>query len=185
MGGLAHGDETAIGARRCTARNRQGDRCGNAAIRGAAVCKMHGAGAPQVRRKAALRLAELVDPAIGTLAREMMKAEKSADRQRAANSLLDRAGITGAGISSDADASRAILLGRLLSIRAEADGEGLAADLTADDVREARESGEITPEDDERLAAVLYADQPPEPTGEGHDQDQDDQEDDDDDDDRA
>src|SRR3546814_8416182 len=79
--------------RRCTAKNRAGERCGKAPIKGGTVCVTHGSSAPQVRRKATLRLLELVDPAIGTLAHEMVQADKSADRQRAATSLIDRAGL--------------------------------------------------------------------------------------------
>src|SRR3546814_19405165 len=69
--------------RRCTAKNRAGERCGKAPIKGGTVCVTHGGSAPQVRRKATLRLLELVDPAIGTLAREMVPADKSAERPRA------------------------------------------------------------------------------------------------------
>jgi hypothetical protein len=36
-------------SRRCTARNRQGERCKRAAIKGGTVCPMHGGKAPQVR----------------------------------------------------------------------------------------------------------------------------------------
>ncbi|QHB37222.1 hypothetical protein QDA03_gp19 [Microbacterium phage Terij] len=80
-------------ARQCTAKTRSGGRCRNAPIEGGTVCRMHGGSAPQVKRRAALRLLELVDPAVATLAREMATASKSADRQRAANSILDRAGM--------------------------------------------------------------------------------------------
>lgn len=79
--------------RQCKATTRGGKRCGNAPIEGGTVCRMHGGAAPQVKRRAALRLLELVDPAVATLAREMTTADKSADRQRAANSILDRAGV--------------------------------------------------------------------------------------------
>lgn len=52
---------------RCTATNRQGQRCKRWPIRGGNVCTNHGGGAPQVKRKAAERLAELVPKAIGKL----------------------------------------------------------------------------------------------------------------------
>jgi hypothetical protein len=102
----------------CTATNRQGQPCQNPAREGSTVCRNHGGNAPQVRRKANLRLIELIDPAIGTLAREMVQAGKSNDRQAAANSILDRAGVPRkAEISSD-DA-RALLLERLIQLRDE------------------------------------------------------------------
>lgn len=102
---------------RCTAKSKQsGERCKQTAVPGGTVCRFHGGSAPNVKRKAALRLASLVDPAIGTLAREMVKADKSSDRQRAANSILDRAGIT-RGQSAELDVARALLLERLLEAR--------------------------------------------------------------------
>lgn len=42
--------------RRCTAKRRDGRRCGNWSIRGGFVCRMHGGAAPQVRAKARARL---------------------------------------------------------------------------------------------------------------------------------
>lgn len=49
--------------RRCTARSRRsGELCRRWAIRGGTVCIMHGGKAPQVQRKAAERLADLIDP---------------------------------------------------------------------------------------------------------------------------
>jgi hypothetical protein len=46
-------------ARRCRAhRKSDGQPCGNYAVTGAAVCRMHGGAAGQVRRKARERLAE-------------------------------------------------------------------------------------------------------------------------------
>lgn len=107
----------ALPKRRCSATSRQtGEQCKNPPIKGGTVCRYHGGGAPAVKQKAALRLASLVDPAIGTLAREMVKADKSSDRQRAANSILDRAGIT-RGQSAELDVARALLLERLLEAR--------------------------------------------------------------------
>src|SRR3546814_12403525 len=87
-------DAPTQGRRQCTAKSTTtGERCTKAPIRGGTVCATHGGSAPQVRKKAALRLLELVDPAIAVLAREMVNADKSADRQRAANTVLDRAGV--------------------------------------------------------------------------------------------
>ena len=49
--------------RRCTARaKRTGKRCASSAIHGGTVCVKHGGSAPQVKRKAAERLADLIDP---------------------------------------------------------------------------------------------------------------------------
>ena len=42
---------------RCHGTTRSGEQCENLAIHGAKVCRMHGAAAPQVRRKAAQRVA--------------------------------------------------------------------------------------------------------------------------------
>ena len=78
---------------RCRARNRQGNQCAKYAIPGGTVCRMHGGAAPQVIRSANIRLIELINPAIAALARELLKGDTSADRVRAANSILDRAGV--------------------------------------------------------------------------------------------
>jgi len=51
------------GGRRCTARSsRTGKPCQQAPINGGTVCVAHGGRAPQVKRKAAERLADLIDP---------------------------------------------------------------------------------------------------------------------------
>lgn len=109
-------------AHRCTAWSRTaGERCRQPAIPGGTVCRFHGGGNPDVKRKAALRLAALVDPAIATLGREMVKADRSSDRQRAANSILDRAGISRAA-SAEVEVARSLLLERLAALRADATG---------------------------------------------------------------
>src|SRR3990167_1090139 len=48
--------------RRCTAKNRAGQRCQKAAMLRGTVCRNHGGAAPQVKRKAAERLIDLIDP---------------------------------------------------------------------------------------------------------------------------
>src|SRR3546814_3115054 len=56
-------DAPTQGRRQCTAKSTTtGERCTKAPIRGGPVCATHGGSAPQVRKKAALRLLELVDP---------------------------------------------------------------------------------------------------------------------------
>lgn len=61
---------------------------------GQKVCRLHGGSTKNARNAARLRIMELVDPAITTLAKEMVNASESADKQRAANSILDRAGLS-------------------------------------------------------------------------------------------
>lgn len=114
-------DQTTGIARQCTAKNRAGERCRKSAAMGTTVCRNHGASAPQVRRKAALRLLELVDPAIAVLAREMVNADKSADRQRAANSVLDRAGVPRTATVIDGESAKALLVERINALREEAE----------------------------------------------------------------
>lgn len=105
------------GRRLCSAQRSNGrGPCRAPAVTGMKVCRTHGGSSPQARNKARLRLAELVDPAIATLAREMAQADKSADKQRAANSILDRAGVGRAG-DSDAETAKELLLERLLELR--------------------------------------------------------------------
>lgn len=106
-------------APQCSAASKQtGNRCKNYAIRGGTVCKFHGGGSAVVRRKAALRLAALVDPAIATLGREMVKAEKSSDRIRAAAEVLDRGGFGRHATVTNVDEARDRLLYMLRAIRA-------------------------------------------------------------------
>lgn len=113
---------TGPGSRQCTATAKQsGERCKRRPIPGGNVCVMHGGKTPAVQRSARGRLAELVLPSIETLNHERANAKRSADRQRAANSILDRAGIT-RGHSAEVDAARALLLERILTIRAESAG---------------------------------------------------------------
>lgn len=61
-------DPDGILDRRCTARAKStGARCKRRPIPGGNVCRMHGGAAPQVRKAARLRLAELVEPGITAL----------------------------------------------------------------------------------------------------------------------
>lgn len=114
--------------RRCTATSKQtGNRCRRYREPGATVCRVHGGAAPQVRKKAALRLLELVDPAVAVLAREMVNADRSSDRQSAANSILDRAGVARKTETVAVDAARQTLVERLIALRSETGDTGSAA----------------------------------------------------------
>lgn len=112
-------DERPFGERTCTAHRSNGDPCKAPAIRGGTVCRAHGGSSPQAQRAARLRLLELVDPAIATLEREMENADKSADRQRAAENILDR---TGYGRTQRVDIAQAqeVLVEKLTELRDEA-----------------------------------------------------------------
>lgn len=68
-------------------------------------------------KKQQVKLLNLIDPAITTLAREMVSASKSSDRQRAANSILDRAGVARVQATPDSEASRELLVERLRQLR--------------------------------------------------------------------
>ncbi|MBZ5739770.1 hypothetical protein [Nocardioides mangrovi] len=81
-------------ARRCTATaNRTGERCKAPAIKGGNVCRMHGGALPQVRKKAAERLQEMVEPALVELNKILAREDTSdADKLRAIQMVLDRTG---------------------------------------------------------------------------------------------
>jgi hypothetical protein len=79
--------------RRCTARSKQSQgRCKRWAITGGTVCPIHGGSAPQVRRSAEQRLADLVDPAITALTELVESSNIDAIRLAAIKDVLDRAG---------------------------------------------------------------------------------------------
>lgn len=120
---------TSFGARRCHARSRSGEQCGQAAMHGATVCKMHGGLTPAVQRKAKLRLLELVDPAIATLARELTNSKaRPIERVRAAEAILDRAGY-GKQMEVTGEEAREMLLQRMLQLRDQIRAEEAARDI--------------------------------------------------------
>lgn len=77
---------------KCKRIKRNGERCGNAPILGATVCRMHGGSAPQVRKKAAERLAAHADILMAALLKIAASAESEAVRLSAVRDALDRAG---------------------------------------------------------------------------------------------
>lgn len=121
----------AQGRRLCHATSKTtGEQCRGPAMSGSPVCRSHGGASDAARKKARLRLAALADPAIATLAKEMVKADKSSDRQRAANSILDRAGF-GRVTKVEAVDAKDVLLDRLRAMREKREAEALAGTTPA------------------------------------------------------
>ena len=75
----------------CNGHTRAGQQCKYPAIPGGFVCRYHGGGAPQVKQKAAERLAALVDPSITKLSK-LLKDKNSMVAIRAVENVLDRNG---------------------------------------------------------------------------------------------
>lgn len=85
----------ATGNTLCTARRRNGKKCGNYAIWGGTVCRKHGGAAPQVVAKAKQRLMEAAGGAASNIIK--MQEDKripAAVRLAASKDVLDRAGVT-------------------------------------------------------------------------------------------
>lgn len=98
---------------RCTAHSsRTGEPCKKYAIIGGNVCSTHGGSAPAVKEAARRRIAQLVPGALNVLAEIMLDPEaKEASRVRAADSILDRAGLKAVDVSinvSSEDANAAL-----------------------------------------------------------------------------
>lgn len=101
---------------RCHARRKDGAQCGMPAVMGMRVCRIHGGGTQAAMAKAKLRMMELVDPAIATIARIMADPNaKASDRLRAAENILDRAGIP-RRMELDPELARDILATKLSQI---------------------------------------------------------------------
>lgn len=81
---------------KCTAHSKgTGLPCKQPAIAGGRVCRFHGGSAPQVRNKAAMRLATLVDPAVAKLAKIINSKSTGALELRAVVDVLDRNNLRG------------------------------------------------------------------------------------------
>jgi len=105
---------------RCMGIKKDGDRCKRPATKGSAVCTSHDAALtnPNVNTRAAanVRLAALVDPAISVLTKIMADdTARNSDRIKAADSILDRAGMgRHIGWMDDAASAKDILIQRLI-----------------------------------------------------------------------
>jgi len=78
----------------CKAHTSSGKPCKAPAIKGGVVCKVHGGAAPQVREAARLRLAMMIEPALGALAKSL-KSKSERIRLDAARDVLDRNSLKG------------------------------------------------------------------------------------------
>ena len=77
----------------CSAKSKQsGQQCSRYKTPGHKVCYYHGSDSPQAKSKVDRLFALAADIALETLVNEVQQAESSADRIRAARSILDRAG---------------------------------------------------------------------------------------------
>lgn len=140
----------------CSAKSsRSQQRCRKRAISGGRVCRTHGGGAPQVKRKAALRLIELIDPAIATIARVMTDQNaKPSDRLRAAENVLDRAGVPRSTEVTNTDTAQELLVERLITIRDTREAEARTAaanrrrtiDIPREDYTDAKSTSKQEPE---------------------------------------
>jgi hypothetical protein len=146
----------------------QGRRCRKSCIPGGTTCKAHGGGAPQVKRRAQIRLLSLVDPAIGQLARILVTSPDDRLRAAVANSILDRAGVSKSP-EMDAEAAKAIMMGRYYALQAEAAqaaeqaGEDAAlGELTAEVIQDAEEVVDAPLDDSE--ADYFFVEPTPVPT---------------------
>lgn len=82
--------------RQCTAHRKTGDRCKNRPIICGTVCHKHGGSAPQVKKKAAERIAEAADDAAALLVQFMENPKNDIKvRTQIAQDLLNRAGHSG------------------------------------------------------------------------------------------
>lgn len=106
----------------CTATTRGGARCTGPAMRGQRVCRMHGGASGQARASAQARLAQMVEPALGTILRVLASPTASDHAKlRAAENVLDRGGFPRrAEVSTDAGEARAELIERILTFREQA-----------------------------------------------------------------
>jgi len=110
------------------------------------VCQHHGGKSSGPKRAARLKLLDLIEPALATLAREMASTtNKPADRIRAAENILDRAGVSRVH-TIETDDARALLMMKIEEARAQ-------AEQTVQDMSKELESNEQAGEAAEEAAA--------------------------------
>lgn len=119
---------------------RNGHRCKKPAIPGGTVCATHGGAAPQVKRRAKLRVLQLLDPALGQLARILANPDDQRIGLTAIKMVVEMNGMTTRG-DVDSTLAKAILMDRHYALQEAArkaqaemlDGEVIEdADLVAE-----------------------------------------------------
>lgn len=111
---VAEAAEIKKGERQCKHVRKDQTRCKRYAIKGGFVCMKHGGGAPQVRRKANLRLLAMVEPSIIRLGELSQQKVHLPTALGAIKTILERAGGTAIGVlkeTGDKDARPIIQIG--------------------------------------------------------------------------
>jgi len=99
----------------CKAHKKNGERCRNAPIKGAAVCRFHGGASPAVRRKAKERLLAAVDPLMADLLEIAHDKRRSdADRLKAITWALERAGFSARDSTASEPAPWQVLISKIV-----------------------------------------------------------------------
>jgi hypothetical protein len=129
--------------RRCKAVYKNtGNRCGGSAMQGQAVCMKHGGKNPNSVRAAQIRLATLVDPAIGRLARILVNGTDR-DALRAIENVLDRTGFPRKTEVSDVSEAKDMLAHYLIEARNK------AAEITSSSKAPVVDDNDYDDDDDE------------------------------------
>ncbi len=103
---------------------RNGHQCRKSVIPGGAVCNTHGGAAPQVKRRAKLRLLGLVDPATTVVATVLTTATDPRVRLQAAKLIFEVNGMLGPkGSEITVDMAKQALLERHRAMQSEHVGE--------------------------------------------------------------
>lgn len=93
---------SSVAKRQCGAKTRSGAPCPTPPIKGGTRCRMHGGAAPQVKRKAQMKMMELREPALAQLVRIVNDRKASdADKLKAIKLVLDRTDPVGLKLSAE------------------------------------------------------------------------------------
>lgn len=125
---------------------RSGKRCRKPVIPGGTVCATHGGAAPQVKRRAKLRVLQLLDPALGQLARILANPDDQRIGLAAIKIVTDLNGMSTRG-DVDSTLAKAILMDRHFALQEaarKAEAEALDGEIIEDAV-EVSETGEERP----------------------------------------
>lgn len=135
--------------RRCTAHRTDGTgRCNGWSVPGSNVCRFHGGSAPQAKRKAQLRLLDMI-PLATKRHREILRDTKDERvALQAVKMVYDRTGLEEGSASGDVDVVRQMVATRLVDLIAGGSAEETDEELgeTDDDIVDAEIVEEEDPE---------------------------------------